>query len=75
MRGKIIFDDGQQANFALINREVSIERALGPRLDPDIIAHLQGSGIAVIDEVTYGRDVIGVNQESGPLAAIVGMVC
>ena len=47
MRGKIIRDDGQQANFADINREVGIEHALGPRLDIDIIAHRQGSGIAV----------------------------
>ena len=28
----------------------------------------------LIDEVTYGRDVVGVNPERGPLAAIFGMV-
>ena len=63
MRGKIIPDDGQQADLADIHREVIIEHALGPRLDIDIIAHRHGIGIAVIYEVTDGRDVIGVNRK------------
>ena len=46
MRGKIIRDDGQQANLADINREVGIEHALGPRLDIDIIDHaVMGVGL------------------------------
>ncbi len=36
---------GSKPNFADINREVSIEHALGPRLDIDTIAHRQGVGL------------------------------